>query len=231
MFCKTLLTGGALIAAALSPLPAFAQVTFSGNAALTSDYVWRGSSQTREDPAVQVGATIAHDSGVYASAWGSTVSYRPDNGARTEFDVSAGWRGKLGADWGLDAYLLRYQYPSSDTDLNWTELNAALTWRDRIWVSVGHSTDAMASDTTGTYVLLGARQTLSESVRVEGTVARYLLDSDDADSYTHGSLGVIWAFRAPFEARVTLHATDGAAKRLFPDMAGTRVEFALQAAF
>lgn len=29
------------------------QAQVSGNAALTSDYVWRGSSQTREDPAIQ----------------------------------------------------------------------------------------------------------------------------------------------------------------------------------
>lgn len=64
MFCKTLLTGGALIGATLPPLPALAQVTFSGNAALTSDYVWRGSSQTREDPAAQAGVTITHDAGL-----------------------------------------------------------------------------------------------------------------------------------------------------------------------
>ncbi|MEG1767939.1 MAG: TorF family putative porin, partial [Comamonas sp.] len=43
---------------------------FSGNVALTSDYVWRGSSQTRENPALQGGFKYAHDSGFYASIWG-----------------------------------------------------------------------------------------------------------------------------------------------------------------
>ena len=59
----------------------------------------------------------------------------------------------------------------------------------------------------------------------------YFLDSAYADSYTHGSVGVVWAFKAPFEARLTLHGTDSAAKRLFPGMAGTRAELALQASF
>lgn len=55
--------------------------------------------------------------------------------------------------------------------------------------------------------------------------------SDYADSYTHGSVGLVWAFKAPFEARLTLHGTDSAAKELFPGTAGTRVEFALRASF
>ncbi|MNR59218.1 hypothetical protein D3C85_1804210 [compost metagenome] len=58
-----------------------------------------------------------------------------------------------------------------------------------------------------------------------------MLDGRYADSYHHGAVGVVWAFQAPFEARLTLHATDSAARRLFPAMAGSRAEFALQAAF
>jgi uncharacterized protein (TIGR02001 family) len=219
---------GALMTAAL-PSTASAQLT--GTASLTSDYVWRGSSQTREDPAVQAGLKYAHASGLYASVWGSNVKFRPDNGAGTELDLAVGWAGKIADDWALDAYLLRYQYPSADTKLNWNELNLAVTWRENYWVAVGHSTNTMAGDTTGTYVLLGARHALNDQWRIEGTVARYVLDSDYADSYTHGALSVVWAFRAPFELRATLHATDSAARRLFPGMAGTRGEFALQASF
>lgn len=219
----------ASLAAAALPTTAFAQL--SGSAALTSDYVWRGSSQTREDPAVQVGLKYAHRSGLYASVWGSNVKFKPDNGAGSEFDLVLGWAGKLAPDWALDAYLLRYQYPSATSTLNWNELNLALTWRDHYWLAVGHSTNAMASRTTGTYALLGARYPVNDQWRMEATLARYFLASSYADSYTHGALSVVWAFQAPFEARLTLHATDAAAKRLFPGMAGTRAEFALQASF
>lgn len=210
-------------------VPAAAQ--WSGNMALTSDYVWRGSSQTRENPAPQGGLRFTHASGLYASVWGSAVEFRPDNGARSEFDLAAGWSGKLVDDWALDLYLLRYQYPSATSRLNWNELNASATWRDNYWLAVGHSDNAMASRTRGSYLLLGARAPIAAQWRVEASVARYVLDRRYADSYTHGAVGVVWAFKAPFEARLTLHATDSAAKRLFPGMAGSRAELALQAAF
>ncbi|OQZ03673.1 MAG: hypothetical protein B6D36_12615 [Planctomycetes bacterium UTPLA1] len=208
-----------------------AQAQLTGNATVTSEYVWRGSSQTREDPAVQAGVKYAHESGLYASVWGSNVKFRPDNGASSEFDLMLGWNGKIASEWAVDVYLLRYQYPSADVRLNWNEINAGVTWRDNYWLAVGHSNDAMASDTTGTYALLGARYPINEKLRVEGTVARYILDDAFAESYTHGSLGVVWTFKAPFEARLTLHGTDSAAKRLFPGMAGTRAELGIQASF
>lgn len=215
----------------MAVLPSAAAAQFTGNVSLTSDYVWRGSSQTREEPAIQGGFKYAHGSGLYASVWGSNVKFRPDNGATSEFDIALGWSGKLSQDWALDVYYLRYQYHGSDVGLNWNEVNAAVTWRDNYWLSVGHSTNAMASKTRGIYALVGARYPINESWRVEGTLARYFLDSAYADSYTHGSIGAVWAFKAPFEARLTLHGTDSAAKRLFPDMAGTRAELALQASF
>lgn len=219
--------GGAILAA----LPSIATAQLTGGLALTSDYVWRGSSQTREKPAVQGSVKYAHESGLYAAVWGSNVKYKPDSGATSEFDISLGWSGKLSQDWAIDAYFLRYQYPGTDVGINWNEINAAVTWRDNYWVSIGHSTNAMASKTTGTYALIGARYPINQTWRVEGTLARYFLDSAYADSYTNGSVGLVWAFKAPFEARLTLHSTDSAAKQLFPGMAGTRAEISLQASF
>ncbi|QOY94847.1 hypothetical protein IM543_02805 [Massilia sp. UMI-21] len=218
----------AIILPAAAP-SAHAQV--SGSASLTSDYVWRGSSQTLEDPAVQAGFRYAHASGWYASVWGSSVEFAPALQASSEFDLAFGWAGKIAPDWALDLYLLRYQYPSTNADLNWNELNATLTWRDNTWLALGHSTNAMASGARGTYVLAGVRVPMHERVRVEGTLARYVLDQSYADSYSHANLSAIWAFQAPFEARLTLHATDSAARRLFPGMGGSRAEFALQASF
>ncbi|MDY0331738.1 MAG: TorF family putative porin [Thiomonas sp.] len=219
--------GGVMVAT----LPSVATAQVTGSVALTSDYVWRGSSQTREKPAIQGSFKYAHESGLYASVWGSNVKFKPDNGASSEFDIALGWSGKVAQDWALDVYYLRYQYPGSDVNLNWNEVNAAVTWRDNYWVAVGHSTNAMASKTTGTYALVGARYPINDTWRVEGTLARYFLDSTYAKSYTHGSIGVVWAFKAPFEARLTLHGTDSATKQLFPGMAGSRAEFALQASF
>jgi uncharacterized protein (TIGR02001 family) len=134
-----------------------AQVQVSGSAALTSDYVWRGSSQSDGDPAVQAGAKISIPSGWYASVWGSNVSFKPDNGARSEFDLVAGWSGALAPDWTLDANLTRYVYPGTGRALDWTELNTTVTWKQRAWLQVAHSNDALAGGHRGTYAQLGVR--------------------------------------------------------------------------
>lgn len=220
--------GGGVVFALL-PVNGLAELT--GNLALTSDYVWRGSSQTREDPAVQAGVKYAHDTGLYASLWGSNVKFVPDAGTDAEMDLALGWSGALAAGWALDVYWLRYQYPSADIDTDWNEVNASIIWRDHHWIAIGHSTHALASAFAGTYAQLGMRHLFNDQWRAEAAFARYFLDPDHADSYNHGSLGVVWIFHAPLEARLTWHDTDSAAEKLFPDMAGSRAEFALQASF
>ncbi|MEG2803554.1 TorF family putative porin [Stenotrophomonas sp.] len=202
-----------------------------GNATLTSDYVWRGSSQSDGDPTVQAGVKLASERGWYASVWGSGVSFKPDNGARSEFDVVAGWGGALGEDWALDVNLTRYLYPGSDVDLDWTELNGTLTWQQRYWLQVGTADNALAGGHAGTYAQLGARLPLGEQWRLEAALGHYWLASAQGDDYLHGQLSAIWTVHGPWELRLTAHDTDNAARRLFPGNAGSRVEFAVQTSF
>ncbi|MGA1561914.1 MAG: TorF family putative porin, partial [Gammaproteobacteria bacterium] len=73
---KTLLSLS--IAAAAVSVPAQAAdigggFDLSGNMALTSNYIWRGVSQSDDDPAIQGGLDLAHESGVYAGVWASNV--------------------------------------------------------------------------------------------------------------------------------------------------------------
>jgi len=60
----------------------------SANVALTSDYVFRGVSQTQEDPAISAGVDLTRN-GFYAGGWASNVDFgekstapsaRPTNG-------------------------------------------------------------------------------------------------------------------------------------------------------
>ena len=103
-----------------------AEVT--GNATLTSDYVWRGSTQTQGDPAVQAGFKLAGESGLYASVWGSNVEFAPETHASSELDFTVGWGKQLADEWAVDVNVLHYRYPSTAVDLNWTELNGTVTW-------------------------------------------------------------------------------------------------------
>ncbi|MFH0934882.1 MAG: TorF family putative porin, partial [Pseudomonadota bacterium] len=108
-----------LLVAALASafaMPAMAEdLTFSSNVTLTSNYLYRGISQTGNKAAIQGGFDLAHASGVYAGAWASSISWLSDAGtgianAGTEIDTYVGYAGAAG-DIGYDVGFLRYNYP------------------------------------------------------------------------------------------------------------------------
>ena len=51
----------------------------SGNVSLTSDYTFRGISQTLQQPALQGGMDLRHPSGFYLGTWGSSVNFGETN--------------------------------------------------------------------------------------------------------------------------------------------------------
>ena len=90
------------------------EVTF--NAAVTSDYRYRGISQTRLKPAVQGGADyINNPTGFYVGTWLSSIKWTKDagGGGDVEIDVYAGKRGELVKDVTYDVGVLTYVYPSN----------------------------------------------------------------------------------------------------------------------
>ena len=62
--------------------------TVAGSATLVSDYVFRGVSQTNQDPAVQAGVEWAADNGFYVGTWGSNISWLSDLSA-DDFEISS----------------------------------------------------------------------------------------------------------------------------------------------
>jgi uncharacterized protein (TIGR02001 family) len=107
-FGKTLAAGSLL---ALSPL---ASAEFSGNVALTTDYVWRGMSQTDEQPAIQGGFDYNHDSGFYVGTWASNVDFDDGDQAHIEIDLYAGFGGEFSNGLSWDAGAIYYAYPGVD---------------------------------------------------------------------------------------------------------------------
>lgn len=106
------------VAALLAAAPAIAQTeetsapTISGSATIATDYRLRGVSQTDENPALQGGIAITHDSGLYGSIWGSNLAgWGTFGGANLELDFIAGYKAKLGDSATLDAGVTLYTYP------------------------------------------------------------------------------------------------------------------------
>lgn len=198
----------------------------SGSATITSDYVFRGVSQTDEKPALQLGGKLAFDSGFYLAGWASNVDYGDAVGSDAEVDYVLGWGGNLGKDWALDVNLTRYTYPGTrdGLDIDYNELNATLTWINRWFATVGYTDDVFASGEPGTYVQLGGKFPINDAWRVEAAVGHYDLESALGDSYEHATVSAIYAWKKA-EFRLSGHATHGA-EDLFGEVGASRVELA-----
>ncbi|HUW25784.1 MAG TPA: TorF family putative porin [Gallionella sp.] len=95
---------------------------FSANLGFTTDYIFRGISQTSGNPALQGGIDYAHTSGLYAGIWGSNVSWIADSGAvatgsvTMELDTYFGFRNSFANDFTYDIGFIRYNYLGSYTE-------------------------------------------------------------------------------------------------------------------
>lgn len=117
------LLGGALLLGATSQ----ALGAFGLSLTLTSDYVWRGVSQTLGDPAIQGSVDYEHDSGFYAGVWASNVDFfdedepgadpDDDDGADVEIDYTLGFAGEFENGLGWDVGVIFYTFPGADDDL------------------------------------------------------------------------------------------------------------------
>ena len=113
------LTNALLASAALfAAVPAFAQdapaspFTITGGATLTSDYRFRGISQTNKRFAVQGTLGVAHSSGLYVGTWGSSIDDYVANGGDQEIDLYGGYKKTFNGT-TMDVGLLYYYYPGS----------------------------------------------------------------------------------------------------------------------
>lgn len=105
---------GATPALAQDETDAPGAITISGSAAVVSDYKFRGISQTDGNFAVQGGITVSHESGFYASVWGSSIDdYVTSHGtAHQEIDLIAGFKATTGGA-TFDVGALYYVYPGT----------------------------------------------------------------------------------------------------------------------
>jgi hypothetical protein len=102
-------------------------VTVSGSVGLTSDYRFRGVSQSDEQLAVQGGVTISHESGIYGGFWGSNLAgWGTFGGANMELDLIAGFKVPVGGG-TLDVGATWYMYPGGFNNTDFIEPYAKLS--------------------------------------------------------------------------------------------------------
>jgi uncharacterized protein (TIGR02001 family) len=110
----------------------------TANVSLTSDYRYRGISQSNLQPAIQGGFDYAHSSGFYIGNWNSSISWISDAASASgnsasapiEMDFYAGYKYEWSKGFTADVGILQYYFPTSGatgftTNPNTTELYAA----------------------------------------------------------------------------------------------------------
>lgn len=101
--------------------PAF---TVNGSVTLTSDYRFRGVSQSNNSLAIQGGLTGTHESGFYAGFWSSSLAgWGTYGGPNLELDLFGGFKLPVG-NGVLDAGLTWYMFPSGANNSDFAELFA-----------------------------------------------------------------------------------------------------------
>ena len=209
----------------------------TATATMASDYMFRGVSQTLNDPAVHAAFDFSHASGAFAGVWSSNVdsgdSGPLDDEADQEIDIYLGYGNAIGDDWSVDATLIRYLFPgtSSGFDLDWNELQASVHFREYVSFLVSYSNEVFNLDDPGIYYGLAGNWPLAENFRFTASVGYYDLDEALNDSYVDWSLGAEadWGM---FTARLAYIEADDNADDIFGlDKADARIFFSLTASF
>jgi uncharacterized protein (TIGR02001 family) len=89
-----------------------AQAQFSSTVTGTSDYDFRGYSQTAKDPAIQGSLDYAFPQGFAVGAWASNVDF--DDDADIEVDLYGSYTGKVNESTSWEVGFNYYAYPGSD---------------------------------------------------------------------------------------------------------------------
>jgi uncharacterized protein (TIGR02001 family) len=119
---------GAILAAGLTTA-AYAdnKLTLSGSASFTTNYEFRGVSNSSNDPAVQPEIDLGYGM-FWAYMWGSNTAF----GDNIEIDYGAGISPKWG-DWTLTVGGLAYTFPGADPEIDYFELKTAVAWGHGPW--------------------------------------------------------------------------------------------------
>ncbi len=161
------------------------------NVGVFSDYVFRGFSQTNEDPAIQGGVDLTAGS-FYAGAWASNVDFGDDTDA--EIDIYGGFRTEA-AGYALDFGVVGYFYVNAPggADYDYVEFKAAAS-RAIGPVTAGavvyYSPDFFGLDEEATYVEGNLAWAFADKWAASGAVGYQALDVND--DYTTWNVGVTY---------------------------------------
>lgn len=165
------IAAAAVLSLAITPAWAGQASSWSieGGIGAVSDYVWRGVSQSQEDPTWQAELEASHHSGFYAGAFLSGVDFTPagaeDDGIDYEANLYLGWSGALSESLSLELGYNRVIYPGAKAGYgaDFNEFSATLGFAEHYSAAVTYSDDAMNLGHDSWYYRLAGDWELGES--------------------------------------------------------------------
>jgi uncharacterized protein (TIGR02001 family) len=214
-----------------------AETVLYGELTVASDYLFRGVSQTMSEPALQVELGFEHPSGWYGFVWGSNVDFCddsvPDDGARTEVNLSLGREIEIGERVDLTLAAIGYLFPGTNpgVDYDYTEWLAAVTLDDLHAIKFGYSDNVFGSGAGGQFYALATGLDISRHLGFAVQLGYYDLDKAYERSYGYAEMALNGDWRG-IGWRLSYVATDSNAEELFIESTvDERVVFTLSLSF
>ena len=199
--------------------------TWSASIGATTDYVFRGVSQTYESAAAQLGGNYQSSLGWFVGAWGSNVDPYPHAGGSAELDLYAGVTRPIGADFSARLAYTHYTYlddPRS-AHYDYDEISVSAAYLDRIAATLSYQPDTTAYSNfgfadhhpTGAFELTG-RWPVWRDLSVMAGVGYYDLQRLFGVSYWAGNVGASYVYRH-LTLELNHYFADDTVRRLYAD--------------
>jgi uncharacterized protein (TIGR02001 family) len=230
---KSILNLALVAAFGFAPVAAMAQEEasddssgFNWNAAVTSEYYFRGISQGVDRAALQLGAGYTFSSGFYVGAWGSNIEF--GDSTDNEIDVFVGYNRDISDDWNWDVQVVRYDYTDQPdgVDYAYNELINKFSYGDHLAFTVGYTNDYLNSSESSMYYAANGTWEIGNGFNFSAGVG-YTTVSGPLDNFIDYSVGIDRDIGV-INASVKYIGTDDSAEDNFgPDLSDDKFVFTL----
>lgn len=207
---------------------------FTAYGAITSDYVFRGVSNSDEHGAVQLALDVSTDSGLFGGIWASTTEIITGNRNRSrEVDYYLGYVHYFENDWSASLSINRYSYPGSDAnvDYEYTEWAAVVGIHERLWFEVDYTNSVLGHGVPAYNLEALASWPLAASLTLTAGVGRFDVSDFAGTAYLYWQIGVSrplgWS-----TLDLRYHDTNNVPAQISPsELADPRIVLTISAAF
>ncbi|MBL4851685.1 MAG: hypothetical protein JKY90_05320 [Gammaproteobacteria bacterium] len=197
------------IAGMTVPMVASATGSFSANAGVASDYLFRGISQTGGEAAVSGGVDWDSGAGFYVGVWGSNVGGGTTGSAgENEIDYYVGYAGEAGA-LSYDIGLVALTYTREDFFQDYEELVIGLGYGQFSFTYIQAFNVVFNGDEQDApYFSLGYDLPINDTLSASFVIGNW--DINNNDDYTHFDASLVKSFDDTWEASIGFSTNDNA---------------------